>query len=170
MDNILQVHSLRPHTLEGHLGLCKAVLHHGGNALPRWFLETIGILVSLINRCDYCVDHHFAGLLRLVGERDATSIRSTLDTGGTSARLGPRELVMLACSDRLTRAPESITKSDTAVLREAGVDEGEILEVNQVTACFAYANRTALGLGVNIEGDVLGLSPGGDAPDDWQHR
>lgn len=33
------------------------------------------------------------------------------------------------------------------------------LEINQVVAYFAYANRTVLGLGVNTEGEILGLSP-----------
>ena len=46
----------------------------------------------------------------------------------------------------------------------------KILEVNQVTAYFAYANRMVLGLGINKEGDIIGLSPndGGDI-DNWSH-
>lgn len=56
-------------------------------------------------------------------------------------------------------------------LREAGYDDGEILEINQVAAYFAYVNRTVLGLGCSTEGDVLGLSPNrSDHPDDWSHR
>jgi hypothetical protein len=37
VDNVLQVHSLRPHTLEGHVGLYKAVLHHRATAWHRGF-------------------------------------------------------------------------------------------------------------------------------------
>ena len=44
-------------------------------------------------------------------------------------------------------------------LREAGLEDGQILEINQVVAYFAYANRTVLGLGVNESGDIIGLSP-----------
>ena len=40
IDNILQVHSLRPPTLEGHMKLYKNVLHHQQNSLPKWLLET----------------------------------------------------------------------------------------------------------------------------------
>ncbi|MFW6198272.1 MAG: hypothetical protein ACOC5E_00465 [Acidobacteriota bacterium] len=40
IDNVLRVHGLRPHTLEAHMGLYKAVLHHRHNRLPRWLLET----------------------------------------------------------------------------------------------------------------------------------
>ena len=55
-------------------------------------------------------------------------------------------------------------------MRDAGFDDGEMLEINQVTAYFAYANRTVLGLGIETEGDILGLSPNrSDDPDNWTH-
>ena len=41
-------------------------------------------------------------------------------------------------------------------LREAGCSDTEILEVNQVVACFNYSNRVLNGLGVTTEGDVVG--------------
>ena len=56
-------------------------------------------------------------------------------------------------------------------LRIAGYSDGEILEINQVVAYFAYANRTVLGLGCCLEGDIIGLSPGNsDDEDDWSHK
>lgn len=56
-------------------------------------------------------------------------------------------------------------------MRAAGFDDGEMLEINQLVAYFAYANRTVLGLGVTTDGDILGLSPGNsENPDDWSHR
>ena len=56
-------------------------------------------------------------------------------------------------------------------LREAGFDDGEILELNQVSAYFAYANRTVLGLGITTAGDIIGLSPGDSSdPDNWSHQ
>ena len=79
IDNILRLHSLRPHTLEGHLALYKSALHHTGNRLPVWLLEAIGTYVSLLNGCDYCRDHHFEGLRRLgstIGRRRSCATRS----------------------------------------------------------------------------------------------
>ena len=35
VDNILKAHSLRPHTLDGHMALYKSVLHHSRNRLPK---------------------------------------------------------------------------------------------------------------------------------------
>ena len=64
-----------------------------------------------------------------------------------------------------------LSASDIDKLREAGFDDGEILEINQVTAYFAYANRTVLGLGVSTDGDIIGLSPGDSSdPDNWCHQ
>lgn len=66
VDNIMMAHSLRPHTMEGHMAIYKHVLHHSGNTLPKWFLEALGVWVSGLNGCDYCETHHFAGMMRLL--------------------------------------------------------------------------------------------------------
>lgn len=173
VDQILQSHSLRPHTLEGHMALYKNVLHHSGNRLPKWILETIGVYVSLLNGCAYCVEHHFAGLQKLLGDAArATELRRALERdalagiAASDARLG----AMLAYARRLTQSPAEIEESEIGRLRSAGLDDGEILEVNQVASYFAYANRTVLGLGVTTKGDVLGLSPNeSDDPENWRH-
>ncbi len=176
VDNILMAHSLRPHTLEGHMALYKAVLHHRGNALPKWLLECIGILVSAINNCQYCVDHHVAGLKRLVCD-DArfaaleVALRAAMD--GADSLPGiftQKEQAALSYAAKLTRTPADIGENDIAALRADGLDDGEILEVNQVAAYFAYANRTVLGLGCSTQGEALGLSPGdNDDPGNWSH-
>jgi len=55
-------------------------------------------------------------------------------------------------------------------MRQAGLNDGEILEVNQVASYFAYVNRTVLGLGVTTQGDLLGLSPNDTtSADNWRH-
>lgn len=171
VDNVLKIHSLRPHTLEAHMALYKNVLHHRGNSLPKWLLETIGIFVSLLNGCSYCVEHHFAGLRRLLrDDARAAAIRSALETETFAGVFDRRERAILDYAQRLTRAPAEMTDREIAALRDAGLDDGEILEVNQVASYFAYVNRTVLGLGVTTQGDTLGLSPG-DAEDagNWRH-
>jgi alkylhydroperoxidase family enzyme len=50
----------------------------------------------------------------------------------------------------------AMTRADYDALRAAGCEDGEILEVNQVTAYFNYSNRLLNGLGVTTEGDVIG--------------
>jgi len=171
VDNVLQIHSLRPHGLEGHMALYKAVLHHTGNRLPLWFLESIGVLVSRLNACDYCAAHHAAGLRRQL--RDETRFkgyREALVQSEPGAPFNAAERAALAYAAKLTRDPGGIVEADVQALRDSGYTDGQILEINQVAAYFAYANRTVTGLGVDVDGEVLGLSPEDDGDlGDWAH-
>jgi len=171
VDNILLVHGLKPHTLEAHMTLYKNVLHHSANCLPKWLLETLGIYVSILNGCDYCVAHHYQGLVRLLGdEARATAICEALRAGRPEDALDPCEAALASYAESLTVAPASVSRDQIDQLRELGLEDGDILEANQVIAYFAYANRTVLGLGVTTAGDTLGLSPADpENPHDWHH-
>ena len=172
VDNIMMAHSLRPHTMEGHMAIYKNVIHHPRNTLPKWLLEAVGVYVSLINKCDYCVEHHYAGMRRLLDD-DAQSdkIYAALQADDPGQAFDGRKLAALEYAAALTRTPMEITSRDVDAMRAASLDDGEILEVNQVAAYFNYANRTVLGLGINKDGDILGLSPSdGDDMDNWSHQ
>ena len=172
VDNIMLAHSLRLHSMEGHMALYKYVLHHPRNSLPKSYLETIGVYVSLLNKCRYCIDHHYAGLLRLLqNDQRGAEIRAALDASDPAAAFDGKELAGLQYAEKLTTNAAELTSGDIDRLREAGLDDGEILEINQVTAYFAYANRTVLGLGISTDGDIVGLSPGDSSdPDNWSHQ
>lgn len=172
VDNIMLAHSLRPHSMEGHMTLYKYVLHHPRNTLPKLFLETVGVYVSSLNLCEYCVEHHFAGMSRLMGDSvRAAEIRAALEARNPGDAFQGAELAALEYAEKLTSTPDAIKEEDIETLRQAGLDDGQILEINQVTAYFCYANRMVLGLGVNTEGDVIGLSPGDASdPDNWSHQ
>jgi len=172
VDNIMMMHSLRPHTMEGHMAIYKYVLHHRDNTIDKWFLETLGVWVSTLNKCDYCVEHHFAGLKRLLNDDEkAIQIRSAIDTNNIeNAPLENRQKTAMEYARKLTNNPGSIREESIEKLRADGFTDGEILEINQVCAYFSYANRTVLGLGCSTEGDVLGLSPNNNNdPNDWGH-
>ncbi len=123
IDNIMLAHSLRPHSMEGHMALYKAVLHHSGNKIPTWLLETIGVWVSLLNGCGYCVEHHFAGMKRLLGDdARAVAIRKALEARTPeTAPLTVREIAALHYADALTAAPGSWTgRAGRAARRRLG--------------------------------------------------
>ena len=170
VDNIMMAHSLRIHSMEGHLSLYKAVLHHRSNVLPRWFLECIGLYVSLINNCDYCAQHHYEGMSRLIEKEDlAVLIWESFLEDNPSKALKGKELAAVNYAKLLTCTPSKITEDNIKNLRSFGFDDGEILEINQVVSYFNYANRVVLGLGVTTDGDILGLSPSAEDPDDLSH-
>jgi uncharacterized peroxidase-related enzyme len=171
VDNIMMAHSLRPHTMEGHMSLYKHVLHNSANTLPKWKLEAIGVYVSLINDCTYCVHHHFEGLKRLKKDDGcAERIFSALTAGLPEQVFEGPDLAMMLYANVLTTRPAQIDAHMIEELRLSGLDDGQILEINQVVAYFSYANRTVLGLGINTEDDILGLSPNSsDEPENWNH-
>lgn len=171
IDHVLTIHSLRPHTLTGHMALYKSVLHHNENSLPKWYLETIGTYISKLNKCDYCSTHHAVGLKRNLSDDDKYHlIMEAMDSEDFSKALNDREQAGLAHAVQLTVDHTNISSTDIDLLRTKGFSDGEILEINQVASYFNYVNRMVIGLGVSLETDNIGLSPSSNDSDDWSHK
>lgn len=164
VDNVMRVHSLRPSTMTGHHALYMSVLHDDANVLPGWFLETVASYVSVLNRCPYSLTNHWANARHLMADDGkAERVRAALDADAPERAFEGRELAMLRYARKLTLAPGTMAESDVQAMRDEGVDDGEILEVNQVCGYFNYVNRCLNGLGVTLKGDVIGYYAG--APD-----
>jgi uncharacterized protein YciW len=58
---------------------------------------------------------------------------------------------MLTYVETLTKEPAGITEADIGSLRDAGFSDRDILDICTVTAYYAYVNRIADGLGVQLE-------------------
>jgi len=69
-----------------------------------------------------------------------------------SAGLDPRRLVMLRYSEKLTRNPGAVRREDVEALRAVGFEDADILAIAEVVGYYAYVNRIADGLGVELEG------------------
>lgn len=157
VDNVMRAHSLRPHSMEGHLVLYKNVLHNPDNTLPFWFLEVVAAYVSLTNRCDYSLTHHWANARRLMNDPERSdAVWQALNDAQPGHAFAGKELALLNYARKLTAHVGDMQKSDFEAMRAAGCDDGEILEVNQVCAYFNYSNRLLNGLGVTTEGDSIG--------------
>jgi uncharacterized peroxidase-related enzyme len=171
VDNIMMAHSLRPHSMEGHMAIYKNVIHHSGNKTEKWFLEACGVYVSHLNGCHYCFDHHFAGMQRLIKDNHKSEqIKHAITTDSPSSAFSAQELALMLYVKKLTLTPAQMQKTDVSQLQALGIDDGVILEINQVTSYFGYANRMVLGLGINTADDIIGLSPNNsDDPDNWNH-
>ena len=162
VDNVYLAHSLRPHTLRAHDQLYRSVLHDGDNTLPAWFLEVVSVYTSLLNGCDYAVTHHFANVRRLLqDEARSAKVFEALRRARPQEAFAGKELALLQYTEKLTLKPASVRRADIEGLRESGADDGQILEVNQVCACFNYANRLLSGLGVGLGEDTIGYYPPG---------
>jgi uncharacterized peroxidase-related enzyme len=157
VDNVMRVHSLRPHTMGAHVALYKAVLHNDNNTSPSWFLELVGTYTSLLNKCDYSYANHSANFTDLLGDQDkAKAMIDALRNDVFESVFHGKELALLKYTKKLTLAPVNMTERDIQDARDAGATDGEILEVNQVCGYFCYVNRLLNGLGVTLQGDHIG--------------
>jgi uncharacterized peroxidase-related enzyme len=92
--------------------------------------------------------HHGEGLRRLT---DNDNLVEQLKQDWRRAELEEEDRAMLVYVEKLTRAPWEMIESDVVSLREVGFTDAAILDINQVTGYYAYVNRLADGLGVDLE-------------------
>ena len=157
VDNVMRVHSLRPNTMRGHVVLYRAALHDDANTIPMWLQETISSYVSVINDCAYSYANHWKNAAHLIGDAArAAEIETSLQARRPEQAFAGAELALLRYAEKLTATPGEMAEDDVAALRDAGLDDGEILEANQIICYFNYVNRSINGLGVTTAGDIVG--------------
>lgn len=157
VDNVMRVHSLRPNTMRGHVILYRACLHDDANTIPTWFQEVISSYVSLLNDCDYSYANHWKNARHLMGdEMRADRVEAALKARAPEDVFEGGELALLRYAEKLTLHPGAMVQADVEALRAAGIDDGAILEANQIVGYFNYVNRLLNGLGVSTAGDVVG--------------
>ena len=157
VDNVMRVHSLRPNTMKGHVVLYRAALHDDSNTIPMWFQETISSYVSILNDCPYSLANHWANARHLIGDNArADQVEAALQAHKPADAFEGAELALLEYAEKLTLRPGEMVETDVQALKDAGVDDGEILEANQIICYFNYVNRSLNGLGVTTDGDIVG--------------
>lgn len=68
-----------------------------------------------------------------------------------SAGLDRKRVAMLEYAEKLTLTPAAMEPSDVESLRVAGFSDADVLAIAEVTGYYAYVNRIADGLGVQVE-------------------
>ena len=146
VSNILKVQSLNPKALRDHLNLYATIML-ARSGLSRAEREAVGVVVSAVNDCEYCVEHHVDALERY--EDDEATI-DTLRAADGLETLEPRLAAIARHANKLTSAPSAVTESDTEELRVVGLDDSDILDLTLTIGYFNFVNRLALGLGVEL--------------------
>jgi uncharacterized peroxidase-related enzyme len=143
VPNVLRVFALRPNHLLGWWAYYDELLR-GESGLTKAQREMIAVVVSVTNRCHYCIVSHTAALRKLTKDPDFVD---RLATGYKYAELEPRNRAMLDFAVKLTEASDRCTDEDIEALRDAGWNDEEIMDIAQVAAMFNFTNRLASGLG-----------------------
>ena len=112
--------------------------------LPRADRELAAVAVSRVNGCVYCASVHIQRYIQLTKRPD---LMQRLIDEGVETELAPRERAIVDFAVKLTRTPTALTAADLTPLRQLGLGDQEILDLTNVIAMFAWANRLMQTLG-----------------------
>jgi uncharacterized peroxidase-related enzyme len=112
--------------------------------LPRADRELGALAASRVNGCVYCASVHSRRFIELA---KLPEIVDEIYAKGAEARLDERRQAIFDFSVKLTRCPPEIGAADLDTLRRVGLGDGEILDLVNAVAMFAWANRLMQTLG-----------------------
>ncbi len=100
--------------------------------------------------------HHGEDLRHLT--RDS-GLFEQLTTDFRRAQISEPDCAMLEYAVKLTLEPWNVVQDDIQKLRKTGWRDADILDINQISGYFAFVNRLAEGLGVELEAFWKSSSP-----------
>lgn len=156
VGNILKIQSLNPKTMESHLSFYIDVMFgkSSSKSIKRELRELIATTVSIINKCQYCINHHAEALLHYWNDEEKLN---KYINDFNSIRFPDRIRKILDYCIKLTKNPDHMTENDVQALRDQNIEDEEILNINLITSYFNFVNRVASGLGVEFtEEEVKG--------------
>ncbi len=141
----------RPDILASTWALVKGVLVDG--KLPGTIKQMIAMVVSKQNNCRYCSVTHTSALESMgvpmdVIQKSATNIETA------EIPLAHKEIIKFALKS--AKDPNSINQEDYQVLKENGLNKGEILEVIMMAAFTNFINTWADASGIPLDSEGVG--------------
>ena len=137
--------SLYPPIVEERLRLYRTVERcpSGLTAIER---QSAALVTSRLNGTDHCA----SGLrLKLESLGLADEVLDAIDADPANVRSGDRRLdAICAYAATLTQTPAAVAEDDLEPLREHGLSDLDILDLNNMVAYYAYINRVVMGLGL----------------------
>ncbi len=146
VPNLFRTYAKHPALLEANWHKVKAVLL--GGHLKRETKETIALLVSKDNGCNYCVAAHTAVLKSL--KVDKAQIDALL-LGLYPSDISQTDITLIKFARRVNQHWLDIREIDLVAIMQMGVSEVDIIEVLGVVELFAGFNRFARTMQVEVD-------------------
>lgn len=80
-------------------------------------------------------------------------LAAALEHNYQNAPLSKTDRAIIDYAVKLTNEPSSVNRQDIKSLRDNGLDDRAIHDLCAIVAYFAFANRIASGLGIEVEPD-----------------
>lgn len=130
-------------TLKVRTPLFNAIMYNRGG-LSRAERELGAVGASVVNHCVYCAAVHASRYNQLAKDESAMA---RIFRDGEDADLEPRQKAIFRFAAKLSKAPSQADEDDMRALRDAGLDDTEILDLILSAALFGWANRLMHTLG-----------------------
>lgn len=137
-----------PEPLRIRTSLFNGIMYDKGG-LSREERELGAVAASVVNRCIYCAAVHAQRYNNLTRDE---RVMQEIFFNGEKADIDARQRAILKFGMRLSECPPQVTEDDIASLREAGLDDQEILDLTLSTTLFGWANRLMHTLGEPVSG------------------
>ncbi len=122
----------------------KDIFYNTRSGLPRAERELSAAATSRYNGCIFCASVHARFASQFSKRHD--DVQRLLDEG-VDVAIDARWNAVIAASVALTKTPIAFGDAEIQRLREAGLDDREIVDVINGSAFFNWANRLMLSLG-----------------------
>lgn len=140
--NAQKVLAHRPDLLKNFIGFYASV----GRSLDRKVYELIYIRVSMINGCNYCLQHHLASSKRAgITPDDWKALKE-----GSFSSFGEKDAAALTYAEKLTRTPREVSDADFVVLKKYFSEE-QIVDLHILVGLINLTNRFTDPLGLPVE-------------------
>ena len=157
IHNLYKAMSLRPEIIGWADKHYRAVMHGSDNTLPDWFLELVATMVARQAHCTYATTHHGANYRDLFGDAErADVILEQVEAGREADVLDGKLAALVGYARKVNERPDAMCEQDVAEARKAGADDGEILEIAQTAASFAYWVRIINAIGIHLGNEPIG--------------
>jgi uncharacterized peroxidase-related enzyme len=136
IPNLFKTYAHHPPLLEANWHKVKRVMMEG--VLSRKAKESIALLVSQDNGCQYCVAAH-SGALKAIGTsaEEIARIERDLD----SAEFSEKERNLITFARKANRAAQKVSAAEFSTLRQSGASDAEIIEALGVMEVFTAFNK-----------------------------
>ncbi len=149
--NIHKIHSLNPESLRNHMDLYLNIMF-SDSGLKREQREMIAVVVSSINKCPYCINHHKEALNYYWDDKEKLS---SFIEDFNNLELTEKNKTMLEYAEKLTKNPDEINEKMIENLKKAGFSDENILNINMIISYFNFVNRIVMGLGVEYSSQEM---------------
>jgi uncharacterized peroxidase-related enzyme len=146
IPNLFKTYAHHPPLLKANWDKVKAIMMQG--VLSSKVKQTIAVLVSKDNSCNYCVAAHTAAL-KSIGTTDDEIRRIEQDVA--QADFNPKEKALIALARKANLEPLRISDAEFDFLRQAGASDTEIVEALGVMEVFTAFNKFLDALQVEID-------------------